>query len=287
MEDIHSFESELITLANNLEVLVNRWGRNNKTTIILLHGMGSTGKSFKELAYKLSTHFQILAVDLPGHGESTFKDNIGFFSMESLAVWLKDIIDYYRIEDFHIAGHSLGGYISLAYAKNNNVNSVILLDGGYIQSSSLPGIKVEDEIKMAQQHIDQYTFQSWKKYEEEQRKSGLSNKTIELAKHNMKIEDNKIKLAIRPEAAKYITKHLFCEPAASTLSSIASPVLLLRSTLPVSMNDIRNTSAERLKTYLKIVVINVEESSHEIYWDQPESISEKIKEWISKDKSGL
>lgn len=78
--------SKVITLDNQLEVNVSMWGENHNSSIVFLHGLGSTGKSFDELATLLSQHYNVVALDLPGHGRSTFKHDKDFFSMRSLAL---------------------------------------------------------------------------------------------------------------------------------------------------------------------------------------------------------
>ncbi|WP_456274731.1 alpha/beta fold hydrolase [Bacillus sp. AK031] len=274
-------QTEIITLDNKLKVLVNMWGLENRTTLILLHGLGSTGKSFDELASTLSKDFKILAFDLPGHGKSSFFSDEEFFSMESLADWVMDILNYFNIRDYHIIGHSLGAYIGLTFAKKYSLKSLILLDGGYIQSSNLPNNSLKEEISLIRRHIETYTFRNWEEYEQEQYNNGLTNMLVELSKNSMKCEDDKVKLIIPPDVAVHLTKQMFREPSEATLSNIDTSVLLLRSTLPDDFNSIRTSETDRLKKHLKVRVKEVNEATHDIYWDKPRIVCNEILKWIN------
>ncbi|WP_456273318.1 alpha/beta fold hydrolase [Bacillus sp. AK031] len=274
-------QTEIIILDNELKVLVNMWGLENKTTLILLHGLGSTGKSFDEIASILSKDFKILAFDLPGHGKSSFFNDEEFFSMESLADWVMDILIFYKVKDYHIIGHSLGAYIGLTFAKKYSLKSLILLDGGYIQSSNLPNNSLKEEVSLTLRHIDTYTFRNWEEYEQEQYNNGLSNSLVELSKNSMKCEDYKIKLIVSPDVALHLTKQMFREPSEATLTNIDTPVLLLRSTLPEDFNTIRTSETDRLKRHLEVCVKEVSEASHDIYWAQPRIVCTEILQWVN------
>lgn len=110
-------KKEIVTLENGLQVGVHLWGNENQTTLLFLHGLGSTAASFTELATLLSAKYRILALDLPGHGDSTFIKDEKFFSVDSLANWGVKVLKYYNIRDVHVVGHSIGGNIGLAIAK--------------------------------------------------------------------------------------------------------------------------------------------------------------------------
>lgn len=273
---------EIIILENGLQVGVHMWGRENQTTLLFLHGLGSTAASFTELANLLSDKYRILAVDLPGHGESTFIKEEKFFSAESLANWVVEVLEHYKIGDVHVVGHSIGGNIGLAIAKMRSIRSLILLDGGYIRSSSIPGSSLEEEVRMAEQHCKSYIFASWEKVETELREGGLSSSLVELAKLSMKEEDHQIKLILASDLAGYYVKQHFYEPSDENITTIDTPVLLLKSTLPEGFNSHREKEAARFSQYLSVTVEAVEEASHDIYWERPDAVSSQISQWIEK-----
>ena len=56
----------------------------------------------------------LIVPDLPGAGKSDMIDDM---SMEGMAEMLKAIIDKEKISSFVLIGHSMGGYITLAFAE--------------------------------------------------------------------------------------------------------------------------------------------------------------------------
>lgn len=89
---------------------------NNKPeTLVLLHGYLGKISFWKAFISPLSTIFNILLIDLPGHGESTIwkADN-------TLDEWAKGVgeeIAHVVKDPVHIVGHSLGAYIGVKIAR--------------------------------------------------------------------------------------------------------------------------------------------------------------------------
>ncbi len=81
--------------------------------IIFLHGFLESLKIWDKFDKGLSKDFRIICIDLPGFGES---DNINeAHSMEFMADAVKAVLDAESIEQAVIVGHSMGGYVSLAF----------------------------------------------------------------------------------------------------------------------------------------------------------------------------
>jgi pimeloyl-ACP methyl ester carboxylesterase len=88
--------------------------------VMLVHGFGETGDVWKNQITGLGTNFQLIVPDLPGSGQSDMIDDM---SMEGMAESLKTILD---AENYGVSpsgkarvimiGHSMGGYIALAFA---------------------------------------------------------------------------------------------------------------------------------------------------------------------------
>jgi pimeloyl-ACP methyl ester carboxylesterase len=86
-------------------------------TVMLLHGFGEDGTVWEYQIEALKDHYRLLIPDIPGSGNSSFlpKANI-----ETYAQILKEIIDIelpQTEESFSLIGHSMGGYIALAFAE--------------------------------------------------------------------------------------------------------------------------------------------------------------------------
>lgn len=82
--------------------------------IVLLHGFGEDGNVWENQMKYLQDHFQIIIPDLPGSGKSGLTDDM---SIEGMAAVVKEIITTEKINKLSLIGHSMGGYITLAFAE--------------------------------------------------------------------------------------------------------------------------------------------------------------------------
>ena len=83
--------------------------------IVLLHGFTESMHIWDEFAARLSESFKVVRIDLPGHGLSESIAEV--HSMDDMADCLKEILDFISIKQFALIGHSMGGYVSLAFAE--------------------------------------------------------------------------------------------------------------------------------------------------------------------------
>jgi pimeloyl-ACP methyl ester carboxylesterase len=84
-------------------------------TIVLLHGFLESGPVWKHFMRKLSSEFNVLAIDLPGHGRSETIQPV--HSMDLQAEVVNAVLKELSISTCMIAGHSMGGYVTLAFAE--------------------------------------------------------------------------------------------------------------------------------------------------------------------------
>jgi pimeloyl-ACP methyl ester carboxylesterase len=87
----------------------------NGTPIVLLHGYLESSEVWNGFAEKLSSDFRVISVDLPGHGLSNVYGEV--HGMEFMATGIKELIDYLDIKKVFLTGHSLGGYITMAFLE--------------------------------------------------------------------------------------------------------------------------------------------------------------------------
>ena len=93
-------------------------GKPDEPTLLLIHGMGSASTAWKTIAPSLGTTFNVVTVDLPGHGRTPLNahqlmDPVGL--AESVFETLRSL----GLDRFHIVGNSLGGWIALEMAAMN------------------------------------------------------------------------------------------------------------------------------------------------------------------------
>jgi len=86
--------------------------------LVLVHGLGSAATAFKPIIPVLSQSFRVITVDLPGHGQSPL-DASQPMDPASLGRAIFDTVEReFGIREFHVAGNSLGGWITLEMAAD-------------------------------------------------------------------------------------------------------------------------------------------------------------------------
>lgn len=81
---------------------------------MLVHGFGEDQQVWDQQVEALSKRFLLILPDLPGSGGSELNDDV---SMENMAAALQAVLQAEKIEHLAMLGHSMGGYITLAFAE--------------------------------------------------------------------------------------------------------------------------------------------------------------------------
>jgi pimeloyl-ACP methyl ester carboxylesterase len=83
--------------------------------IVLLHGYLESSEVWNGFMGKLAKGFRVIAVDLPGHGMSDIYGEV--HTMEFMATAVNELIIRLGVERVFLTGHSLGGYVTLAFLE--------------------------------------------------------------------------------------------------------------------------------------------------------------------------
>lgn len=98
------------------------------TAIVLLHGFLENITMWNSTVAEFSKKHRVITIDLLGHG---FTENMGYVhSMEQMAESVQTVLSYLKIRKSFFVGHSMGGYVALAYAElyADNVKGLCLLN---------------------------------------------------------------------------------------------------------------------------------------------------------------
>lgn len=97
--------------------------------VLLLHGLGASSFSWRELVPRLAPRFHLLAPDLPAHG-ATPAAATPDFRLETLATGLLALLDRRGVAGCAVVGNSLGGGLALLLAARapERVTALALLD---------------------------------------------------------------------------------------------------------------------------------------------------------------
>lgn len=151
------------------------------TAIVLLHGFLENKKMWQEYVKLFSEKHRVITIDLLGHGES---DCLGYVhSMEDNANAVHEVLEHLKIEKATILGHSMGGYVGLAFAElfPNNIQKLVLLNSTSKEDSAEKKLNRTRAIKAVKQNYVNF---------------------VSLAIGNLFSENNRTRLANEIEKAK-------------------------------------------------------------------------------------
>ena len=98
---------------NGINIVYERRGRGEP--LVLIHGYPLDRTTWDEVASLLETDFDLIIPDLRGMGQSDIMDKT--YTITDLASDVAGLLDHLKIQKAFIAGHSMGGYVALAFAR--------------------------------------------------------------------------------------------------------------------------------------------------------------------------
>jgi len=121
------------------------WGdSDNDRVVVCVHGVGRNGRDFDVLAEALAPTRRVVAVDMPGRGQSEWLADPNDYVFPVYLATLAALIAACRVEQVDWVGTSMGGLIGLFLAakKNSPIRRLVLNDvGAFIPWSALFRIK--------------------------------------------------------------------------------------------------------------------------------------------------
>lgn len=121
----------------NLNLFYLEAGAENKTTIVMIHGLGDEADTWRHIFIPLSKSYHLIALDLPGFGRSDKpeRDYTPKFMMESIIA----LMNLLEIDKAILMGSSLGAMLSQGIALGHpaRVSGLILVDGALLQKKPM------------------------------------------------------------------------------------------------------------------------------------------------------
>ena len=91
-------------------------GRHNTQTLVLLHGFMQNLDVWSSYVLSYMHRLRVITIDLPGHGlTDTFCD---VHTTDFMARTVKEVLNACGVDQCVMAGHSMGGYVALAFAEH-------------------------------------------------------------------------------------------------------------------------------------------------------------------------
>ena len=98
--------------------------------IILLHGWGQTKETFNDLINSLCEEYKVIAIDLPGFGDTEIGVPLDLFSVAEL---IYHFVEQMNIKKPIMIGHSYGARIVSIYGSKYNVSKIVIISGAGIK----------------------------------------------------------------------------------------------------------------------------------------------------------
>jgi pimeloyl-ACP methyl ester carboxylesterase len=150
------------------------------TAVVLLHGFLENKTMWDVYVTELSKRNRIITIDLLGHGKT---ESLGYIqTMEENADVVHEVISKLRIRKAILVGHSMGGYVALAFAElyPENMKGLVLLNSTSKEDSSERKKNRDRAIKAVKQDYETFIRLSIANLFSEDNQEILSNEIEEV-----------------------------------------------------------------------------------------------------------
>ncbi len=106
--------------------------------LVLLHGIGSSRRTWDPVVSALGEDFTVIALDLPGFGDSAPLPAHVEPTPAMLAAAAAELLDELDVTSPHVAGNSLGGWVAIELAAIRAAASVTLLSPAGLWRGNTP-----------------------------------------------------------------------------------------------------------------------------------------------------
>ncbi|MDR0218434.1 MAG: alpha/beta fold hydrolase [Enterobacteriaceae bacterium] len=141
---------------------VNLQGSSSAPVLVLLHSLGTNLHLWDPLISTLAKNYRVLRLDMRGHGLSEVGPTP--FLIEDLSKDVLDVVNYFGIDVFSVAGVSIGGLIAqhLADSVPDRLLSMVLIDTYLAPASpSIWSTMANDIFNRGLEHRIQDIFSRW------------------------------------------------------------------------------------------------------------------------------
>ena len=259
--------------------------------ILFIHGMGSYAPAWKKNITDLKSNYRCIVVDLPGYGKSSKGEYAA--GMNFHADHLFRLMDSLKIEDFHIAGHSMGGQIAMhmALSQPGKVKSLMLMAPAGIETFT----DQEKQIFFAM------TPEQLAGVTDEQYRFNLELNFYQMPEDAEFMYDDRMKIKEDPAFIDYChvviegIKGMLNEPVFKQLSALKLPVLILygkedqlipnKYMHPELSTDKIAAMAQEQMPLASIHLI--EEAGHFVHFEQAEQANNLINEFLKTNQTSI
>ena len=119
----------------------------HKPTVLLLHGMTSSGDAYRELMVALADDYHLIAPDIPGFG---FSEMTTPYTLDHLVEWVAAFKDVLELGQCLVVGHSFGGVLAthFALAYPEDVARLVLIAPALLSAQKVPDFLIKAGVSL-------------------------------------------------------------------------------------------------------------------------------------------
>lgn len=236
-----------------------------KVNLVLLHGFMENLSIWGDMEKNLSTDFTLIKIDLPGHGLSKVYGES--HTMEFMAEEVLKVTESLDLKRFHLLGHSMGGYVSLAFAEKfpELPESVTLFFSTYFADDAEKKAQREKSLKIIKENFSTYVNAGIPNLFNGNEKDILEGKINEAKEIALSTKNEGVLAAARGMIAR--TDKSF------VLENFAGKILVVAGKHDTAVNSEKTLKNLPEKTNIKSYLLDCGHNGH---WEKPAVCAEII-----------
>jgi len=244
--------------------------------LLLLHGLGSNSQSWSRQLAGLQDHFQVIAWDAPGYGDSSDPDP-EFRTFGELAELLKGFIDSLGFSGIYLLGHSMGSTLAIEFCSKypQYVKALIL-------AASTRGGRTNPETNERKLKNRLYNVENLPP--QELAKLRTPAMFSPYAAPEAIAEAQRIMSMVRPPGYRSVAYSLYHADQTERLASIKMPTLLI-----CGEDDTVTPPAESRIVEQRIAGSSLKlipRAGHLCYIEQPEAFNQLVRSFLQTGEKG-
>jgi pimeloyl-ACP methyl ester carboxylesterase len=172
-------------------------GHGKKVPLVLLHGFLEDSRIWDDLVQDLKKDRQVICIDLPGHGLSKGISEV--HTMKLMAEIVYEVLAKLELKEISMAGHSMGGYVSLEFLKNYPMmlKSIVLINSTPVDDSVEKQKIRERSVALVGKNKNAFISMAISNLYSESSKTRLENEIEDLKSRARKMEAKNIQAALK------------------------------------------------------------------------------------------
>lgn len=251
-------------------------------SLLLIHGLGGSIQNWEPVIDHFKKHYRVVALDLPGYGKSEIVE--GDYGLDFFARHIRGLLAELGIERVSVAGHSLGGLISLHLVLNHPdmVENLILVDNA--GSHCFPGILKRALRSLPPSLIKRFLlfFISYlPRIRVFRRAAGVQN----VNQYTDALIANAVALADRQDLDEYLGTYIETARTAldvsyhERLGEISKPTLIVWGQNDLAISN--KVGQEENKKIKGSFLVSMPRADHVVQLDQPEMFNEAVARFLA------